>query len=253
LRAVVLAGGFAKRMWPLTLETPKQLLPLGGGYVILDLVFDKLLSVELDEIVLSTNAKFASKFEEWAKSRGISVRVEVEPARSEEEKPGAAAALSMLLEKLVRDDYLVIAGDNVTSLDFQAFTEFFRSVASPVVAVYDVGNLDLAKRYGVVELDDSGKIVSMAEKPERPASTLVATAIYAMPWRSLSRLPEYIAGGGNRDAIGHFVSWLVKVEDVYGYRFKGYWHDIGGLDEYERVKRLFSEGAIEKPSRVNPV
>ncbi len=254
LRAIIMAGGFAKRMWPLTLDKPKQLLPLSDGYVVLDLVVDELLGIEPDEIVISTNRKFAGNFAGWARSRGLdNVRIEIEESTKEEEKPGAVAALAALIGKITEDEYFVVAGDNVTSLDYADMAAFYRRISSPVIAVYDVESPDLAKRYGIVDLSEDGRIRSMVEKPERPPSTLAATAIYLMPWRSLSRVREYLDSGGNRDAIGYFASWLAGHEPVYAYKFKGYWHDIGSIDEYDRVRDIFSKGSIARPRRVNVV
>jgi glucose-1-phosphate thymidylyltransferase len=256
MRAVIMAGGFARRMLPLTERTPKQLLPLPGGYVVLDLVVDGLLGMDLDEIILTVNAKFSGEFREWAGSRGVDVRIVEEPARSEEEKPGAVGALASLLGSIPRDDYLIVAGDNVTSIRYPELVGAMSSRGAgspaPVVALYDVGSRDLASRYGVVEVGPDWRISSLVEKPADPPSTLVSTAIYAMPWASLCRIREYISGGGPRDALGHFISWLVPREPVYGFRFNGYWFDIGGVDEYYRVRDLFSQGVIERPRHIVP-
>ena len=247
-----MAGGFARRMWPLTLNTPKQLLPLGDGYVVLDLVVDGLLGMDLEEILLSVNARFSDAFREWARSRGLDVHLVEEPSRSEEEKPGAVGALLMLLKRLAADDYIVVAGDNISSIKYSELVGYMKLRGAATIAVYDVGSVELARRYGVVELGPDSRITSLVEKPQNPGSTLVSTAIYAMPWRSLSRVEEYVSSGGKRDAIGHFISWLVGVEPVYGFRFNGFWFDVGSLDEYNHVRELFSQGLIERPLRVVP-
>ncbi|MGC9075784.1 MAG: nucleotidyltransferase family protein [Conexivisphaera sp.] len=250
MRAIIMAGGFARRMWPLTSTTPKQLLPLAEGYVILDLVVDGLLEIDLEEIILSVNAKFSDAFRRWLSSRGLNIQLIEEPSRSEEEKPGAVGALHMMLGSLPRDDYLIVAGDNVTSIRYSELVGTMMSHGAPTIALYDVGSIELARRYGVVELGPDSRVISLIEKPEDPPSTLISTAIYAMPWRSLSRIEEYLASGGSRDAIGHFISWLVRAEPVYGFRFNGFWFDVGSVDEYNRVRELFSQGVIERPRHV---
>ncbi len=252
MRAIIMAGGFARRMWPLTQRTPKQLLPLSDGYVILDLVVDGLLELDLDEIILSVNRRFSEDFRAWASSRGLDVRMLEEESMREEEKPGAVGALNAMLGSLEEDDYLVVAGDNVSSISYRDLASLMKGKGAASVAVYDVGSRDLATRYGVVELGPDSRILSLVEKPRNPSSTLISTAIYAMPWRSLSRVREYVSGGGPRDALGHFISWLVSREDVYGFRFQGYWFDIGGIDEYNRVRDLFSRGLIARPRHVRP-
>ncbi|MGC9191223.1 MAG: nucleotidyltransferase family protein [Conexivisphaera sp.] len=252
MRAIVLAGGFARRMWPLTANTPKQLLPLADGYVILDLVVDGLLGMDLDEILLSVNARFSGDFRRWMESRGLGLRIVEEGATREEEKPGAVGALAAMLGSLARDDYLIVAGDNVTSVNYPELVGVMRSRGSPAIALYDVGSLELARRYGVVEVGPDWRVLSLVEKPPSPGSTLISTAIYALPWGSLRRVSDYVAGGRPRDAIGHFVSWLISIEPVYGFRFNGYWFDVGSIDEYERVRELFAQGVIPRPRYVGP-
>jgi dTDP-glucose pyrophosphorylase len=175
-------------MWPLTASTPKQLLPLSDGYLILDLIVDGLLDVDLEEIMISVNARFSADFRKWAESRGLGLRIIEEGATREEEKPGAVAALASIAESQPRDDYLVVAGDNISSIDYSDLIDHMRARGSSIVAIYDVGSPELAKRYGVVSVGPDWRILSLVEKPENPPSTLVSTAIYAMPWEALGRV-----------------------------------------------------------------
>jgi len=252
VRALIMAGGFARRMWPLTASTPKQLLPLSDGYLILDLIVDGLLDVDLEEIMISVNARFSADFRKWAESRGLGLRIIEEGAMREEEKPGAVAALASIAESQPRDDYLVVAGDNISSIDYSDLIDHMRARGSSIVAIYDVGSPELAKRYGVVSVGPDWRILSLVEKPENPPSTLVSTAIYAMPWEALGRVREYLSYGAQRDALGHFISWLASREPVYGFRFSGYWFDVGSLDEYARVRELFERGLIRRPRHISP-
>ncbi|HID06422.1 MAG TPA: hypothetical protein EYP10_04660, partial [Armatimonadetes bacterium] len=121
----------------------------------------------------------------------------------------------------------------------RGFLDFFYRKRSPVVGLYDVADLSLARNYAVVKLSEERKILELVEKPERPKSTLVATCIYAMPYRALSMVRNYLDEGGKRDAPGYFVEWLCKRVDVYGYVFKGVWLDIGTFETYGRAKREF--------------
>lgn len=228
----MLAGGFAKRLGPLGIVIPKPLLEVNGRPVI-DYAMDKLSSLKPDQVIVMTNRRFENDFKEWLGSRKyVNVEIWVENSMREEEKPGAILAMSMLLDEVVEDDYLIIAGDNLFSLSLQDFYDFYRKVNSPVVGVYDIRDRELVKMYSCVELDGEGRIISFVEKPASPSSTIMATAIYVFPWRSFVRIKEYMAEGGHRDAPGHFISWLCRREPVYGYVFRGYWFDIGTLRTY---------------------
>ncbi len=179
MRTIILAGGYAKRLWPLTLDTPKPLLPIGDG-TILDFIMAKIKPLKPEETIISTNKKFEGKFAEWIGLRGINnARVVVEPSASEEEKLGPTKALSIIMRGAVPDDYLIAAGDNLFSLDLVKMAAFFKTVRSPVVALYNVRSKELAKKYACVTIDSSSKIIGFEEKPECPKSLLVSTGIFA--------------------------------------------------------------------------
>lgn len=237
VRAIVLAGGFARRLWPLTLNRPKALLPLGDGLCIIDFVFSKLEETGVSEVVVATNRRFVEQFEKWASSRGYAnVTFHVEDATREGEKPGALRGLAALTDHIERGDYLVLASDNIFSLDLREFTQFFREKQAAAVAVYDVKKIDVVKKYSAVKLDSSRRIVSFVEKPREPDTTLVGTAIYGFPWRCLLKVREYVESGGNADSPGHFISWLCEREPVYGFPFSGLWFDIGDAESYARAR-----------------
>ncbi len=239
MRTIILAGGYAKRLWPLTLDTPKPLLPMGDG-TILDFIIAKVMPLKQEEIIISTNRKFEGKFNEWIALRGLkNARVVPEPSLSEEEKLGPTKAISVLMKDAVPDDYLIAAGDNLFSLDLARMLTFFKTVRSPVIALYKVRSKTLAKKYACVTIDSSSKIIGFEEKPESPRSLLVSTGIYAMPWRGISRIEEYLAGGNPPDPIGKFIGWLAETEGAYGYPFKGYWYDIGSIESLKEAQEKF--------------
>ncbi|MEM2915118.1 MAG: nucleotidyltransferase family protein, partial [Candidatus Bathyarchaeia archaeon] len=210
LRAIVLAGGFAKRLQRLGELQAKPLLKIGDKFL-MDYTMNKLEELSLDEVVVTINKRFEKEFKTWIKSMKYSkVRLHVEPSTKEEEKLGAVLSLATLLDTLVEDAYLIVAGDNLFSLSLRDFIDFYRSKGAPVIALYDVENLELVKMYSCIVLSDDGRILEFKEKPARPTSTLISTAIYLLPWNSLTKVKEYINGGGNRDAPDHFISWLCR-------------------------------------------
>lgn len=212
---------------------------------IIDYTMEKISVLNPSEVIITVNRKFEKDFREWLGSRSyVNTRLQVEASTREEEKPGTILSLAMLVDSIERDEYLVIAGDNLFSLDLTRFLDFYRSKNAPVVALYDVGNIELVKMYSCVKLEDD-RIVDFMEKPVNPASTMIATAIYMFPWESLVKIKRYVEEGGHRDSPGHFVSWLCRKEPVYGYVFHGYWFDIGTPQTYEEACR-FMEGLRKK-------
>jgi glucose-1-phosphate thymidylyltransferase len=245
MRAIILAGGYAKRLWPLTKDRPKPLLPI-GEHCILDYIISKVKQVEgLSEIIISTNKKFEANFQEWIEEKGMkNIRVSPEPSLKEEEKLGPTKALELILRDAPKDDYLIAAGDNLFSLDLREMMAFFKQVRSPVVALYEVGSPELAKKYACVELEATRKIKSFEEKPESPKCLLVSTGIYALPWRSVSRIGHYLKEGNPPDPIGRFIGWLAEREGAYGFKFSGYWYDIGSLESYQSAKDDFENWGL---------
>jgi len=250
--SIILAGGYAKRLWPLTKEVAKPLLPLGEKRVI-DYVMEKLINLdEIEKIIVSTNLRFKEDFEKWAeKYSDIHLEFAYDKSYREEEKPGAIAALANITSGL-RDDCLVVAGDNVFTDDLRGLIAEYRSREATTMGLYDVGSLELAKNYGVVVVDEDFKVVSMEEKPQKPRSTLISTGIYVFPRNVLPRLREYIEGGQNPDEPGRFMKWLLNREPVYGYVLSGEWYDIGTHETYRRAVERFAP-ADEKDKKASGI
>jgi glucose-1-phosphate thymidylyltransferase len=238
--AVVLAGGYAKRLWPLALDKPKALLPVAGKPLI-DLVFEKILRIHLSvrKIIVSTNLRFQPQFEEWLENKGYH-NVELIPDKSRDEwnKIGAIKALSDVVAA-INEEFLVLAGDNLFTDDLNGFVQFFYEKRSPVVALYHARNLDEAKKSATVVLDDSDRIVEFIEKPENPKTMLVGACLYAFPARISFSLKDYVARGLPQDQPGKFIEWLHKVEPVYGFMLKGHLWDVGTVESYEEAKDFF--------------
>jgi glucose-1-phosphate thymidylyltransferase len=167
MKAIILAGGFAKRMWPLTLDRPKPLLPIGNGFI-LDFVVEKILNVKaIDEVIISTNKRFEVKFQDWIRERGHrNIKVFPEPSLKEEEKLGPVRGLEMILRDASPDEYLIAAGDNLFSLDITEMVLFYRKVKSTIVALYEIGSQKLARQYACVELDENSRIVGSRKSPQ---------------------------------------------------------------------------------------
>jgi len=230
--AVVLAGGYATRLWPITKHRPKMLLPVGDSTVI-DRIFSELESDRrIGDVYVSTNERFAPDFREHlTESRYEKPELSVEETTAEAEKFGVIGALAQLIEREgVDDDLLVIAGDNLISFDVSEFVDFFENHGTSLAA-YDVQSYDRAQAYGVVDVE-SGQVVDFQEKPDRPKSTLVSIACYGFPAGTLPLLEEYLADDNNPDEPGWFLQWLHSRQSVYAFAFDGAWFDIGTPESY---------------------
>jgi glucose-1-phosphate thymidylyltransferase len=221
VKALILAAGYATRLRPLTESIPKQLLPIGGRPMV-DWILDKIRETPVYEIHLVTNHRFAADFDRWAPT---DVTVHDDGTASNDDRLGAIGDIQFVG---IDDDLLAIAGDNLFEYSLRDYVEFWRTKDNAsCVAVHDVGDPELAKQYGIVDLDADGRIVSFVEKPEDPPTTLCATATYIFA-RGHARLVEtYLAEGNLPDQPGNFVAWLQAREPVYAYRFEGDWWDIG--------------------------
>ncbi|RQG97186.1 sugar phosphate nucleotidyltransferase [Natrarchaeobius chitinivorans] len=233
MKAIVLAGGYATRLWPITRHRPKMFLPVGDATVI-DRIFTELEADDrISEVFVSTNRRFADHFREHlSSSRYEKLTLTVEETTAETEKLGVVGALSQLVEREgIEEDTVVIAGDNLLSFDVSEFVDAFQSGTSPLLAVYDVGSVDRASSYGVVAVDD-GEVADFTEKPANPESSLVSIACYGFPAEALSLLSTYLEDGNNPDEPGWFVQWLLEREAIRAFTFDEAWFDIGTPESY---------------------
>lgn len=232
MKAVVLAGGYATRLWPITKHRPKMLLPVGETTVI-DRIFAALESDDrIEDVFVSTNEAFADAFgRHLATSDYAKPRLSIEETTEEAEKFGVVGALAQLVDREgIDDDLLVVAGDNLIGFDLSAFVDYFESTETTTLAAYDVGDREKAKSYGLVELEGD-RVVDFQEKPDEPNSTLVSIACYAFPAESL-RFREYLDGGNNPDEPGWFIQWLQSRQAVHAFTFDEAWFDIGTPESY---------------------
>lgn len=243
--AVVLAGGYATRLWPITRHRAKPLLPVAGEPIVDHILRPLEEEPRIETVHVSTNERFADDFREHLDERGYEkTRLVVEPTREEEEKLGTVGALASLVEtEGVTDDLIVVAGDNLFSFELSEFVGYFEDRATPCIASYDIGSREEASSYGLVELEGD-RVVGFEEKPDEPESTLISIACYAFPADSLDRLDEYLSDDGNPDAPGYFVEWLHERDDVRAYTFDGAWFDVGTRGSYLEANAYLLDGPL---------
>ncbi len=250
--AVVLAGGYATRLWPVTRHRPKMLLPVGEVTVI-----DRILqSLEDDDrvetVYVSTNERFAEQFTQHLGAYSYEkAQLSVEESIEENEKLGVIGALAQLVDReQLTDDLLVVAGDNLLGFELAEFLDFFEARDGSALAAYDVGSSEEASSYGIVELAGE-RVVDFREKPANPPSTLASIACYAFRAEDV-RFQEYLESDNNPDEPGWFVEWLQAREPVYAFTFDGEWFDIGTPENYLRAVQwaLAGEALIAESATV---
>ena len=238
---IVLAGGFAKRMWPLTKNTPKHLLDIAGRPM-LSYTLDTLVEMDgIDMIYVSTNEAFGDQFSAFIEGYPSDmVKLIIEPSPTEDRKLGSIGGLGYLIEKEdLGKDTMIIGGDNLFEFHPSEAVDIFEKMGMDIVAVYDVGTHDRAKLYGIVDSGEDSIITRFLEKPEDPPSTLAATAFYIFKAETLKLVLKYLETGGKPDALGFFITYLVQNRSVVAWKFEGKWFDIGSLEVYHEANDYF--------------
>jgi glucose-1-phosphate thymidylyltransferase len=257
MNALILAAGYATRLYPLTLNKAKPLLEVAGKPIIEWLV-DSLGSVSgLETIYIVTNNKFADDFQAWADQyqkrqlqnprgprAGSSRPIKIinDGSTSDEDKLGAIGDIHLVLtgEHLETSDLLIVAGDNLFNESLAHFVQHARN-APATVAIHDVGNLEAMKKYGCVVVDREGRITQFEEKPEKPQSTLAALALYYYSRDTLPLFATYLTAGNNPDQPGRFLQWLYRRVPVSTFQIKGKWLDIGSKETLEEANQIFGK------------
>jgi len=245
MKLLVLAAGYATRLYPLTLNQPKPLLKIAGKPMI-EHVLDRVLPVGgIDEVYVVTNNKFAPHFEEWAGSYaaadGVKVTVINDESTNDENKLGAIGDTHLVIQKQeVDDDLIVVAGDNLFSEDLTGFGETCREKGTPILGLYDVGSTDAAKPYSAVELAEDGRLIDFVEKPENPKTSLIGIALYFYPKDFVAKVGEYVAAGNNPDQPGRLIQWLYPQTPVHTWTVPGDWFDIGSKETLDEADKVFS-------------
>jgi len=247
MKVIILAAGYATRLYPLTQTQPKPLLPVAGKPMV-DHVLDNLTSISgIERVYIVTNAKFANHFQQWAddyraKKARLDFTIVNDGSTDDSNKLGAIGDLHLVITReKVDDDIIVVAGDNLFSESLSGFGKFARQKNAPVLAVYDVVDLEEIRKYNAISMDQDGKITFFEEKPKQPKSTVTGIALYFYPRATVPTIKQYIAEGNNPDQPGRFVQWLYTRTPVYTWGVPGIWYDIGSKEALEEANRVFAK------------
>jgi glucose-1-phosphate thymidylyltransferase len=246
MNALILAAGYATRLYPLTLNKAKPLLDVGGKPIV-QWVVDNLTDIpDLDTVYVVTNSKFAPDFQAWGeeyqrKHPDFRFKILNDGSTSDDDKLGAIGDINFVVtrENLTQSGLLIVAGDNLFTESLANFVARAKGTDA-TVGVYDVGDLEAIKKYGNITVDPDGTITRFEEKPQKPQGTLAAIAIYYYSPAALSLLTTYLAAGNNPDQPGRFVQWLYTRKPVKTYQIKGRWLDIGSKETLEKANEILA-------------
>ncbi|MEM0360275.1 MAG: nucleotidyltransferase family protein [Candidatus Diapherotrites archaeon] len=244
LKAIIPAAGYGTRLHPLTKETPKALIEIGGKPV-LEHVLDKIEALsEIDSVFIVTNAVYYNKFIEWLELYETELEIKIinDKTTSNENRLGAIGDKHLAIKKgKIKEEVLDISSDNLFDFGLENAFNFFKQKKAPVIGLYDVKDKFLARHYGIVSIDPENKLTAFQEKPEHPASTLASIGVYFYTAQTIKLFENYFKEGHSRDAPGNFIEWLYKKTPVYGFTFKGKWFDIGSFEQLDKARAEFKE------------
>ena len=245
MKALILAAGYATRLYPLTKEYPKPLLEVRKKPII-GYIVEKLESLdEVNEIIVVTNSKFIAKFKEWKNS--VKTRKPItlvdDLTKSNAARLGAIGDVNFVIKKKrIKEDLLVIGGDNLFSGGLKKFlSSAVKNKPAATIGLYKLRSLKDASHYGVAKLDAKLRVIDFAEKPAKPKSRLVAMCLYYIPKGCLKLIRDYMRVKDKADATGNYIVWLKDRVATYGVVFKGSWYDIGDFKYLNAAVRDFTK------------
>jgi len=252
MKVIILAAGYATRLYPLTLNQPKPLLPVAGKPMI-EHVLDNLAPIDgIDRVYVVTNAKFAGHFQKWAEAyraskSNLQFTIVNDGTTNDADKLGAIGDIHYVLNtQNVDDDLMIVAGDNLFGEKLGGFGKFCREKNAPVLALYDVGDLEQIKKYSSISVAADSRITAFEEKPKHPTSTLAGIALYFYPKSTIPLIKQYVAEGNNPDQPGRLVQWLYPRTPVYTWRVPGLWFDIGSKETLQEANIIFGKSSDTK-------
>ena len=240
MKCLILAAGYATRLYPLTENFPKPLLEVKGK-TILDWLVDDIDSSRLfDQYIVISNHKFVGNFEKWAEEKKQNIVVLDDGTSTNKTRLGAVKDIQFAIDELrLDDDLLIIAGDNVLDFSLTVFIQYALQKKTSCIMRYYEPKLERLKKSGVVVTEDDGLVIGMKEKPEKPQSTWCCPPFYFIVKKDVPLVAKGIEAGCGTDAPGSFFAWLYKKVRVYAMRMSGKRYDIGTLESYEQIKKEY--------------
>jgi glucose-1-phosphate thymidylyltransferase len=240
MKCLILAAGYATRLYPLTENFPKPLLEMQGKTILDHLIDDIDAMGAVDEYVVISNHKFAHHFENWAKNKTQKITVVDDGTSSNETRLGAVRDIQFAIDTLsLDDDALVIAGDNLLDFSLTKFIAYAQDKKTSCIMRYFEQSEQKLHKCGVVEIDENDRILSMEEKPAEPKANWCCPPFYYYTKQDARLVQKGIDSGCGTDAPGSYIAWLCTQVPVYAMEMPGSRYDIGDLASYEQVQKTY--------------
>ena len=240
MKCIILAAGYATRLYPLTENFPKPLLPVQGKAILDWLIEDMDRSGAIEEYVVVSNHKFAHHFQAWAAGKAQKVTIVDDGTQSNENRLGAVRDIQFALDTLhIQEDILVMAGDNLLDFSLTKFIAYAQEKKTSCIMRYFEGTQAKLQRSGVVTLGENDRVLALEEKPAQPKSNWCCPAFYYYTEADAARIPEGIAQGCHTDAPGSYAAWLCGQTTIHAMEMPGHRYDIGNLESYETVQKEY--------------
>lgn len=244
MKCLILAAGYATRLYPLTENYPKPLLKVGNKTILDWLVDDLIENTDINEFIVITNHKFTSHFEDWKnnklKIRPYEITVIDDGTCTNETRMGAVKDIQLAVSKLnITDDLFVMAGDNILDFSLSDFVQFAKNKKTSCVMCHEENDLKKQQKTAIITIDNNNLITSYEEKPIEPKGNLAVPPFYYYRNCDVKRIQEALDDGCGYDAPGSFAAWLSRQTDMHAYVMPGKRHDIGDINSYESVNLNF--------------
>ena len=231
MKCIILAAGYATRLYPLTENFPKPLLPVGGKPILDWLIED--ISPDAEEVITVTNHKFAGHFQEWSEGQK-KVRIIDDGTTTNEDRLGAVKDIQIAATD--HTDYLVMAGDNVLDFSLRPFIRYAQEKGTSCVMCHEETRIEALRKTAVITIDGDGRITTYEEKPREPKGQLAVPPFYYYRAEDIGRIAEALEDGCGYDAPGSFAAWLSSKVPMHAWRMNGTRHDIGDMKSYLEIR-----------------
>ena len=242
MKNIVIAAGYATRLYPLTENFPKPLLEIGSSSILGRMMEDIDRIEDIDEHIIVSNHKFARHFEEWAEKQNTRCPITIidDGTETNETRLGAVRDLLLAIDRCnVDDDMMVVAADNILDFSFQGFVDFFKEKGTSVIMCHHEPELKKLQRTGVIKVDENMKVLLMQEKPENPVSNWAVPPFYIYSRNDIPLIKDCMNHGCGFDAPGNLAHYLAEVTTLHAWQMPGKRFDIGTLDTYYEAKEIF--------------
>ncbi|MCL2854232.1 MAG: nucleotidyltransferase family protein [Defluviitaleaceae bacterium] len=247
MKAIILAAGYATRLYPLTKDKPKPLLPIGGK-PLLNYIMEQLERLdEVDQVSIVANHRFAEHFRVWAKGFATNKKITVldDGSVCNDTRRGAIGGIVFAMDEMgIDEETIILCGDNLFTFNLRDYLDFYKKVGGDCVCAKEIDDREKLKSFAVAQINQNNVVVDFVEKPLVPKSNLAVFGTYIYTRDTMAMFRQYLSGGGNPDAPGNFPMWLYKQKPLYCYTFEGECFDIGTPEAYEEINKIIHKLAI---------